>query len=148
MKTAVFNKSKSVKVFKAVGLPPLRIFPGYNYVDKDILNEYFKDNPAAKAVREDCLTIHKGDILTPSEQKIANAAKEKNDKLNQAYKIVAAGEKKIKAQSADLKELNKAVKKLEDADTAREEAHDAKMKELDEKIKALEPKSDKKDKDK
>ena len=37
----VKNDSKAVIVLKAIGLPALRLFPGYNTVDQNDIEKYF-----------------------------------------------------------------------------------------------------------
>lgn len=90
----ILNKSKAVKVLKAIGLAPLRLFPGHNTVDEKVVPEYFK-NAAAKGVQKECLSVVEGDLLSHEEKTQADKAKKKNDELNRAQKIIKASNEKL-----------------------------------------------------
>ena len=103
----VKNNSKAVKVLKAVGLPPLRLFPGCNSVDKASLDKYFK-NPAALGIRDEYLSIVQSPTQTDLEQ--AEKAKAKNDELNKAKKVIQQQTAKLEKGAADAKALQEKLK--------------------------------------
>lgn len=80
------NTQKRVIVFKCVGMPTLRLFPGHNYVDEEGIDKYF-DGRAAKALRSTCINMVSRD-LTPEEKSAAKHAKKKNDDLNRAQRVI------------------------------------------------------------
>ena len=83
------NKTEAVIVLKAVGLPNLRLFPGYNTVEEKGLEKYFT-GVAAKAHQKKNLSVVKSDEVTTEEKKLADRAKVKNAKLNKAQRVVKA----------------------------------------------------------
>lgn len=84
----VHNNSKSVKVLKAAGKVPLRLLPGYNDIGNKKLDDYTAGNKAAKAISKEFLKTVESDVLSGNDLAEAAASKEKNDKLNTAYKVV------------------------------------------------------------
>lgn len=127
------NKTKAVIVLKAIGLPNLRLFPGYNTVEEKGLDKYFQSK-AALAQQKTNLAVVKSEDATTEEKKLADKAKEKNVRLNKAQRVVkaqnetlakndktiSAQEKKLKKQGVDLevaienqKEQAKLIKELQ-----------------------------------
>lgn len=107
------NTSKAVKVLKAVSVPPLRVFPGFNTV-KGSVDGYFKGNRAAEAlVNEGILIIQDQDKITPEQKKQADDAMKKNEALNKAKRIIEANTAKMNKQDDDIAELKKKNKSLE-----------------------------------
>lgn len=97
----ILNNSKSVKVFKAIGMPNLRIFPGHNNVDGNAIEKYFDNNPAAAGMRKDCLSAVDGGSLTTEEKRNAERSEKRNAELNKAQRIVKATNEKL-AKSEDV----------------------------------------------
>ncbi|MCK5025061.1 MAG: hypothetical protein KAS15_00610 [Nanoarchaeota archaeon] len=117
------NQKKAVIVLKAIGMPNLRLFPGYNQVDENGVERYFT-NPAAKAHQKVNLAVVKSEALTAENKIQAKKAKEKNDHLNKAQRVIKAqneklekGDRIITDQAETIKQLLADVKKLKAATT-------------------------------
>ena len=120
------NKTKAVIVLKAIGMPNLRLFPGYNTVEEEGLDKYFQSK-AALAQQKDSLSVVKSEDVTTEEKKLADKAKVKNARLNKAQRVVKAqnetlakNDKTISAQAKlledqaiSIKELQAGIEKLE-----------------------------------
>jgi len=114
----VYNKEDKVIVLKSVNANPLRLLPGNNTVDMPDLSVYTDNNVAAKALVENSLSIVNQKGLNAKEQKAADDAKVKNDKLNKSAKLLKAAQDKLakaqdKANSNGAE--NRALKKELDA---------------------------------
>jgi len=130
------NEALSVIALKAIAMPTLRLMPGYNTVEKKDLERYFDGNPAAKGQQKMYLSVVDGGELSSEDKAKADAAKEKNDKLNKAQKLIAKQNKAIKEHT---KNDSKKDKKIADLETE--------IKEMKKAIKTLEPKDKKDSKD-
>jgi len=111
------NKSKSVKVLKASGMPALRLFPGFNYVDVKNPKGYLNGNPAAKALFDGddaCLKAVESDVLTPAQEKEAQRAKEKNDDLNRAQRVIKQQKSIIDKSKDEIKAQAKTIEEQSD----------------------------------
>lgn len=108
----IYNKSKAVKVLKAVGLPVLRLFPGNNTVDEGTIKGYFEGNPAAEGVRKECLKVVGDESLSGIEKREADSAKEKNDALNKSQRIIKQKDDKIGSQDKVMKEQSELIAKM------------------------------------
>lgn len=106
----ILSKAKSVLVFKSNGLPTLRILPGYNSVDGNGIENYFKSD-AAKAMQKDFLVPVDGE-LNKADEKQAMLAKEKNDELNKAQRIIKSKDKQIAKASSKNNESETIIKDL------------------------------------
>lgn len=113
------NNSKHTIVLKAVGLNPLRLFPGYNTVKNEGVEEYFKTE-VAKANQKAYLSVVDGKDLSTDDMKAAKAAKKKNDELNKAQRVVrkqneklAKNDDTIKKQTDEIEGLKKLVADLQ-----------------------------------
>ena len=62
------NKDTRVIVLKAKDMPKLRLFPGYNNIDKDNYKNYFENNEAAQAHLRENLSIVPSKDLTADEK--------------------------------------------------------------------------------
>jgi len=111
-KIIIHNSSKAVKVLKAMDMPVLRLFPGYNYVDAEGYKNYFKNNDAAKGIKKECL--REVDDVDADARKQAKASSEKNDALNKAQKIIKSQEKKLAEGDDTIKDLKKVNKEQAD----------------------------------
>ncbi len=104
----VKNNSKAVIVLKAVGLQPLRLFPGYNTVSENDIGKYFEGNPAAAGHKKMSLSVVEGSEMTAEDKVEADKAKEKNELLNKAQRVIQQNKKemsknnKTMAEQADL----------------------------------------------
>lgn len=107
----VKNESKHVIALKAVGMPQLRLFPGYNEVKKEDFEKYFEGNPAAKGQAKLYLTVVNDD-LSPEDKEKAKAAKAKNDELNKAQKIIAKQTKELEKHARSDGEKDKEIEAL------------------------------------
>ena len=107
----VRNKSKKVVVFKSIGLPPLRVFPGFNEIPEG-LDQYLINNPAASAHAKKKLEFTEKSKLKSDDVKNAELAKIKNDELNKAKKIIKVQDQDLKSSNAEIKKLNKKIKSL------------------------------------
>lgn len=116
----IHSKALRVIVFKAHGMPNLRIFPGHNTVNEEGFKNYFEDNKAAQAQQKDYLSAVEPSGLSSDEKIIADRAKTKNDDLNKVRRINAENEKRLEASDTTVKEQAKIIKsqgkKLEDQD--------------------------------
>ncbi len=139
-KICVKNESKAVKVLKAFGMAPLRLFPGYNYVEKTELEKYFKNNPAAEGIRKECLSIVKSPTTDQSDQ--AKAAEKKNNELNKAKKIIQKRDEQIAKNKEDIAENESVIEELK----AENAEKDKELAELNKRIAALEKAAEKSDK--
>lgn len=124
----VKNNAKAVIVLKAIGLPNLRLFPGYNTVDEKEIGKYFEGNPAAKGQQKMYLSVVEGESINPEDKIEADKAKKKNELLNKAQRVVKAQKKSlakndetistqsklIEEQAESIKELQDMMKKLEE----------------------------------
>ena len=113
------NKTKAVIVLKAIGMPNLRLFPGYNTVEEEGLDKYFQSK-AAMAQQKMNLSVVKSDEATVEEKKMADKAKEKNARLNKAQRVVKAqnetlvkNDKTITSQAKLIIEQNNNIKELQ-----------------------------------
>jgi len=88
------NQKKAVIVLKAIGMPNLRLFPGYNQVDENGVEKYFT-NSAAKAHQKINLMVVKSEALTAENKIQAEKAKEKNDHLNKAQRVIKSQNEKL-----------------------------------------------------
>jgi len=88
------NQKKAVIVLKAIGMPSLRLFPGYNQVNENGIERYF-NNLAAKAHQKRNLIVVKSEALTAENKIQAEKAKEKNDHLNKAQRVIKAQNEKM-----------------------------------------------------
>ena len=88
------NKLKSVIVLKAAGMLNLRLFPGYNQVNENGIKKYF-NNPAAKAHQKENLVVVKSEATTAEDKIQADKAKEKNDILNKAQRVIKIQNEKM-----------------------------------------------------
>ena len=80
----IINRSKSVIVVKACGLPTLRLFPGYNKVPADA-KKYFTSPAAIGQLKENLDVVES----IPGDRKDeAEASFAKNIELNKAQRIV------------------------------------------------------------
>ena len=107
----VQNKSKKVIVFKNIGLPPLRLFPGFNEVPEGI-EQYLINNPAASAHAKMKLEFTEKSKLKSDDIKNAELAKKKNDELNKAKKIIKVQDQDLKSSNSEIKKLNNRIKSL------------------------------------
>ncbi|MCP4090825.1 MAG: hypothetical protein GY746_13700, partial [Gammaproteobacteria bacterium] len=73
----VLSTATSVKVLKAIGQVPLRLFPGHTDIGNADLDKYTKGN-AAKALFTECLSVVGSKELTPAQKSKAKKAKKKN----------------------------------------------------------------------
>jgi len=89
------NTTKSVIVLKAMGMPNLRLFPGYNRVKEEGLEHYFHDNKAALAQKEKNLKVVELDAGDIEGRNQAKKAEEKNARLNKAQRVIKAQNEKI-----------------------------------------------------
>ena len=112
-KMVILNKEKKVIVFKALGLPPLRLFPGHNEVDKDDFSKYIK-NTAAKSYLDTSLFMVDASGLTSAEKTQMQIAKERNDELNKANKLIKTQIKEIASKDKDLKASSKEIDSLKE----------------------------------
>lgn len=81
----IYNKSESTKIFKALDLPNLRVYPGSNTIEsEELFNKYLIDNEVAQAIVEKCFDIKK--TLSSEDILQAKKAKEKNDMLNKSQR--------------------------------------------------------------
>ena len=116
------NDAISVIALKAAGMPILRLMPGYNTVDRDGFKKYFNGNPAAQGQQKINLSVVDGGELSPEDKEKADLAKEKNDRLNKAQKLIAKQNKAIKeneknsnAKDNEIAELKAAIEELKSA---------------------------------
>lgn len=110
----VQNTTKSVRVLKATGRPPLRLMPGFNQIEnKKVLDDYVKSNVAAEAFFETGDLVVRKEV-SPDDEKEGMDAKEKNDKLNKAYRVLEATNKKLIESSNKTNELESTVTKQND----------------------------------
>lgn len=116
-KITVKNKSAAVQVLKCLGLPPLRLFPGYNQVDEKQFAKYIKGSKAAKGMCDE----HLRPVESPSadQTKEAKKAAAKNAELNKAKKVIqktndalVKSEDKVSVQAATIKEQGDLIKDL------------------------------------
>lgn len=121
------NKTKSVKVLKAWGMPTLRVLPGYNYVEltKEELKKYSETKVNKAMIKESIEFVDFA--LTGKDADQAKNALEINEKLNKAQKVIDKQNKQIlekdkendsqssmiKEQGDLIKELMKKIEKLE-----------------------------------
>ena len=110
----IYNNTKSVRVLQAVGVKPLRLFPGFNQFtgSKEDLAKFTDGNKAAQAMFRNDLKIV-NEEMTEEEKAQAIASKEKNDTLNKAKKVIQVQEKDIKKQKTEIDDLKKKIEKLE-----------------------------------
>lgn len=88
------NKLKAVVVLKAVGMPNLRLFPGHNTVGESGIENYFT-NKAAKAHQKNNLLVVKSESVSAEDKIQADKAKEKNDQLNRAQRVIKSQNEKM-----------------------------------------------------
>ena len=105
----VKNNAKSVIVLKAIGLPALRLFPGYNTVDENEIGKYFEGNPAAKGQQKMYLSVIEGESLNPEDRIEADKAKKKNELLNKAQHIVKTQKKTLAKNDKTISEQSKLI---------------------------------------
>ena len=129
-KITILSTAKSMLVFKALGMAPLRIFPGYNYVEEKDLNKYFDKNPAALAKRKEFLKASDFD-LTRKEAEQAAAAEAKNKELNKANRIIKSNAKTMDDDKKTIGDQEKAIKALEEQAAADKETMAVLMGRLD-----------------
>ena len=96
---------------KNIGLPPLRLFPGFNEVP-DGIEQYIENNPAAAAHAKSKLEIAERNDLGSNDLDSAKLAKKKNDELNKAKKIIKIQDQDLKSSNFEIKKLNKKIKNL------------------------------------
>lgn len=113
------NKLKAVVVLKAVGMPNLRLFPGYNTVNEKGIKNYFT-NKAAIAHQKDNLLVVKTESVSAEDKIQADKAKEKNDQLNRAQRVIKLqneklekGDRVIKEQQSQLTDQAEIIKQLQ-----------------------------------
>lgn len=126
----VENTTARVVVLKAMKQKPLRLFPGYNNIDAETdFEAYFAGNDAAQGNLDDG-TIRSVDpeTLSKDQEKLAQAAKEKNDNLNRAYKTLKANKIALAAKDETLLKQEQTIATMQ-----------AEMEELKTMIKALTP---------
>lgn len=109
MAAFIENKTKSVIVLKAIGKPNLRLFPGFNAVDGKSIADYFK-SPAAQALKVEHLSFTKE--VNAEEGKEAQRAKEKNDQLNKAQKIITKQNRKLADSDKTIMDQQKIIEQL------------------------------------
>jgi len=102
------NSSKAVVVLKGVGLPVLRLFPGYNTV-KDDIEKYLEGNPAARGHMGKSLSVVKDNELMAEEKIGADKAKEKNDLLNKAQRVIQANKEALSKNDKTISEQEKLI---------------------------------------
>jgi len=121
------NKTKSVIVLKAIGMPNLRLFPGYNKVQETGIENYFKGNRAAQAHKKDNLAMVESDAMTAEDRIQAEKSEAKNAELNKAQRVIKVQNEKLvkddktisdqlsnlKSQSNQLNDQAGIIKKLQ-----------------------------------
>lgn len=113
--SVIYNKSKAVKVLKAINYPVLRLFPGYNSVglaEEEIQKAYVDNNEAAKGLFKECLSFASSKSLSKENMIEAKKAKDKNEELNKSRKIIKQREKKLKDTEKVVKDQEKTIKDL------------------------------------
>ena len=76
--TIINSSAKGVKVLKAIGLPPLRIFPGANDVGNVNIDDYIRHNEAGQAMTAKFFTTIGVKSLSEEDRKAAELSKKKN----------------------------------------------------------------------
>lgn len=91
------NTTKSVKVLKALGMPTLRIIPGFNYIDAtdEDIKKYAKTEVNKAMIKESIKFIDSDINLSSDEVAEAKAALATNEKLNKAQKVIDKQNKQI-----------------------------------------------------
>lgn len=87
------NLSKHVITLNTLGMPKLRLYPGYNQVKKEELNEY-KKNRVVQAHFSESLAVVDSIGISTDDKSIAAEYKKKNEQLNKAQPIILAKDKK------------------------------------------------------
>jgi len=105
----VKNNSKAVIVLNAIGLPALRLFPGYNTVKENEIEKYFEGNPAATGHKKISLSIVDGGELTAEDKAMADKAEEKNELLNKAQRVIQANTKELSKNNKTIVEQEKLI---------------------------------------
>jgi hypothetical protein len=81
----IINKSKSIKVLKAMDLHRFRLFPGSNMVEsKELFDKYIENNKVAKDMCEKYIEVKES--FSPQEKILAEKSKQKNDMLNKGQR--------------------------------------------------------------
>lgn len=102
------NTSKSVKVFKAMNRPTLRLIPGCN-VAPDNHNDYFKSKAAA-ALKKSCIVEIMQGNETAEQLKEAEIAKKKTDRLNQGMPVTSPPLSKKDLSAMERQAANEALR--------------------------------------
>ena len=138
------NNSKKVLVLKSVRASALRLLPGFNHVELENLNIYTDNNPAAKALVKEHLSVINPADVTAAEKTEADKAKKKNDKLNKSASLLKKAQdnllkaedkfktEKEKSLASDL-EIEKLKSQLKDMQIAMKELMATKSPEKDKK---------------
>jgi uncharacterized protein (DUF3084 family) len=106
------NKTKKVQVFKAMGMPNLRILPGHNLTSakkRDELEPYFATAVGRAMFDENCEFVMSGQ----ENMQEAAAAKMKNDELNKASALVTKANQKVLSVEKAKTELDRRLAKSE-----------------------------------
>ena len=128
------NTTTHVIVLKAMKQKPLRLFPGFNHVDQNLDYEaFFKGSKAAQAnIDEGLLRPVDAETLTDDQHELAKAAREKNETMNKAYKILEENKRTINSQSDELLAQAKTITDLEEKMVLQAEQLADVLKKLDE----------------
>ena len=108
------NKTKSVKVLKTMGMPTLRVLPGYNYVDytKEELKKYSQTEVNKAMIKE---SIEFVDFtLSGKDADQAKNALEVNEKLNKAQRVIDKQNKQILEKDKENDSQSKMIKEQGD----------------------------------
>jgi len=79
----IYSAAKAMSILNSINMPPLRIFPEYNEIDKVLLTEYFKSNQLNRTLFDTYCSVVKDSELNDAERYQASTAIKKNLKLNQ-----------------------------------------------------------------
>lgn len=133
------NTTAHVIVLKAMKQKPLRLFPGFNNIDPAVdIEAFFKGSKAAQGnISEGWLKHVDAETLTDDQSELAKAAKDKNDTMNRAYKILEENKRTIAARESEILEQNQAMENMKSTMNDMKDTDDSQAEQIETLLKKL-----------